>query len=361
VLKEAFLKEMMTLMKLRGTRHLAEILSFGFCEEQRRWFLVMAFVEGMSLQTYMDLHGLMPPVEAVACFRAVAEALGQAHALGIIHRDIKPANLLRAADGTLTLVDFGLAGAANARGTLDFAAPEQLRGRPADARSDVYSLAATLYFVLTREHPDRFRRERIPDKQLAELLARSLATNPEARPANATVLAGMLRDVAQSGAAQKGAPAIAAAPAGLPLPAPAPRETITEKRKIIVYGQGDKTEKGFPTATHLEQYIKEDIFHKYQGRFQYTQSKEADDIVLARDGLAHGRFEVEDRVSPNDKDREEYPPVKSVYIIRRSALYERPVKLSDLGIRNYQFGKRISEEDLAKIEKRAGNIEYFQP
>ena len=179
----------MALMRLGGMRHLAEILDFGFCQQQRRWFFVMAFVEGMSLQTHLDRHGPLPLEAAVACFRPLAEALGKAHALNIVHRDIKPANLLRGADGSLTLVDFGLAGAASARGTLEFAAPEQLRGGRGDARSDVYSLAATFYKVVTGEHSDYFQHDRIKDQTLADLLAVSLKANPRERPANAVEFA----------------------------------------------------------------------------------------------------------------------------------------------------------------------------
>ena len=187
-----FRKEMMALMQLRRQRHLAEILDFGFCEQQRRYYFVMTFVQGMSLQTYLDRHGLLSLEQAVRCFRPVAEALGRAHALEIFHRDIKPANLLRADDGSLTLLDFGLAGAAMARGTLAFTSPEQLRGQPGDARSDVYSLAATLYHALTRQPPDHFERGSIARAELADLLTQSLANNPRARPANAADFAARL-------------------------------------------------------------------------------------------------------------------------------------------------------------------------
>jgi formylglycine-generating enzyme required for sulfatase activity len=187
-----FRKEMMALMRLGRKRHLAEILEFGFCEQQRRWYFVTPFVDGMSLQTYLERHGPLSLEEAVNCFRPVAEELGQAHALGISHWDIKPANLLRAKDGSLTLVDFGLAGAASPRGTTAFAAPEQLRLQPAKFLSDVYSLAATFYYSVTREAPENFQRERIVHVGLAEMLVHSLG-NLQMRPANATEFAARLQ------------------------------------------------------------------------------------------------------------------------------------------------------------------------
>jgi serine/threonine protein kinase len=180
-------------MRLGRQQNLTEILDFGFCQQQRRWYFVMAFVQGMSLQTYLDRHGPLSMEQAVTSFRPVAEALGQAHALEIVHRDVKPANLMRAEDGRLTLVDFGLAGVPTARGTLAFTAPEQLRGQPSDARCDVYALAATFYHALTLQPPEHFERGCLAQEGLDELLALSLARMPRNRPANAAEFAARLQ------------------------------------------------------------------------------------------------------------------------------------------------------------------------
>jgi len=121
-------------------------------------------------------------------------------------------------------------------------------------------------------------------------------------------------------------------------------------RRIVVYGNGDKTRLGFPTAQDFRQWIKEDVFAKFGGRYHYTQGKDADVIVLSRDGLAHGHFEIEDKVMPDEKDRQVYPRVKFTYIVRSSVLYEKPVHLAALRIRVCSFGRPIDEVQFARIK-----------
>jgi serine/threonine-protein kinase len=121
--------------------------------------LVMDFVEGRSLAERIA-EGPLPDEEAFAIARTIADALAVAHSHGIVHRDIKPANILVEDDGTLHLIDFGIAsletatpdGLTDARsmvGTLRYAAPERLAGEPASPRSDVWALGAVLYEMLT--------------------------------------------------------------------------------------------------------------------------------------------------------------------------------------------------------------------
>lgn len=130
-------------------------------------------------------------------------------------------------------------------------------------------------------------------------------------------------------------------------------------RKIVLYGNADKSSKGFPTAESFRNYIREDVYRLEDGRYRFTQKKDADVIVLSRDGLIHGRFDVEAKVAPNSKDQVEYPPVKCVYLVRQSHLYEHPVPLAAFGISGIQFGKRISEQRLREIESQAGQITSF--
>ncbi len=123
-------------------------------------------------------------------------------------------------------------------------------------------------------------------------------------------------------------------------------------RRIIVYGNGDTTPKGFPTEEHFRQWIGGDVFTKYRARYHYTQGKDVDVIVLSRKGLAHGHFEIEDRVVPDQKDQQDYPPVKFTYLVRRSVLYRKPVRLfADLGIRVRQGGVHIEGSKLKEIMK----------
>jgi serine/threonine-protein kinase len=121
--------------------------------------LVMDFVEGRSLADRIA-EGPLPVEEAFAIAGTIADALAVAHSQGIVHRDIKPANILVEDNGTLHLIDFGIASLGTATpdgltdassmvGTLRYAAPERLAGEPASSRSDVWALGAVLYEMLT--------------------------------------------------------------------------------------------------------------------------------------------------------------------------------------------------------------------
>ncbi len=133
------------------------------------------------------------------------------------------------------------------------------------------------------------------------------------------------------------------------------------KPKILVYGHGDKRPVlGFPTDRDFEQWIKEDIFTKNRRRYHYTIGKDADVIVLSRGGLAYGHFEIEDKAKPDQKDYEDYPDVRFVYIVHSSALYFNPVRLSDLGIKNIHFGKVITDAQFDKIKKAAGEVHEYR-
>jgi hypothetical protein len=120
-------------------------------------------VHGESLAARLQRDRRLPIPEALRIFRAVAEGIAHAHSNGIIHRDIKPDNILLGEDGSVKLVDFGLARVLEADTTLsrtgtifgspNFMSPEQALGKPVDQRTDVYSLGATLYQMLTGVPP----------------------------------------------------------------------------------------------------------------------------------------------------------------------------------------------------------------
>jgi uncharacterized RDD family membrane protein YckC len=132
-------------------------------EDAGRPYIVMELMPGPTLQDLVDGQGPLPPEEAVGKLMDVIEGLQEAHRLGVVHRDVKPSNCFLTADGRVKIGDFGLAksltGAAHLTrtgafiGTPLFASPEQVRGDRVDEQSDLYSLAATLYCLLSGKAP----------------------------------------------------------------------------------------------------------------------------------------------------------------------------------------------------------------
>ena len=127
-------------------------------------FLVMAYIEGGSLQDRIKKRGRLPLSETLHIARGMLDALDFAHQKGIVHRDVKPSNILLSPDLHAYLVDFGIAlvlgktritrFGANI-GTPDYMSPEQIRGEQLDHRTDVYSFGCVLYEMLTGRTPFR--------------------------------------------------------------------------------------------------------------------------------------------------------------------------------------------------------------
>jgi eukaryotic-like serine/threonine-protein kinase len=147
-------------------------------------FFAMELVEGESLEERVARDGPLPLVEAANLIRQVADGLAHAHAAGVVHRDIKPGNLLVDRDGVVKILDLGLAkffgdepvqnaeGGQQVFGTVDFLSPEQaLNSQTTDARSDIYSLGCTLYFLLVGHAP-------FPEGTLTERLVGHVSKQP---------------------------------------------------------------------------------------------------------------------------------------------------------------------------------------
>ena len=124
-------------------------------------FICMAFYEGETLKKKIE-RGPFPVPEALDVVRQVAHGLVRAHERGIIHRDIKPANVLLTSDGTVKIVDFGLAKLSGRTaitregiplGTVYYMSPEQARGEPVDRRTDIWSLGVVLYEIVSGRRP----------------------------------------------------------------------------------------------------------------------------------------------------------------------------------------------------------------
>lgn len=178
------------LERFRQEGRLASLISHPRCvfvlkaeEEEGRPYIVMELMPGATLKDLVRQQGPLAPAVAVTKMIDVIDGLAEAHALGVIHRDVKPSNCFLMTDGRVKIGDFGLSklvqrgtdeslfpsGPANAPGadpqklaltrtgaflgTPLFASPEQIKGEPIDFRSDVYSAAATLYFLLTGKAP----------------------------------------------------------------------------------------------------------------------------------------------------------------------------------------------------------------
>ena len=205
-------------------------------------FLVMEYVDGTDLSSLVKKRGPLPLDQALDCILQAARGLEYAHQHGVVHRDIKPANLLLDRQGTVKILDMGLArldsaggqqdqltGTGQIMGTVDYMAPEQaLDTKHADARADIYSLGVTLWYLLTgrplfdgettveklmahQTKPVPSLRSACPDvsPELEAVFAKMVAKTPEARyQTMAEVIADLER--CRSGAAAA-APAVSIA------------------------------------------------------------------------------------------------------------------------------------------------------
>ena len=205
-------------------------------------FYVMERLEGRSLSERLRREGRVPVFEALEITAGVLEGLSAAHDIGIVHRDVKPPNVFLTPSGGVKLLDFGIAKITDsasavvtargvAIGTPRYMSPEQARGEPVDARSDLYAVGLILFEMLVGASPfedaedenelllAQLGRQAPPPSSLvadavAELdviVLRLLAKDPRQRPASAREVADALRELARG------------RPRALPAPRKAPR------------------------------------------------------------------------------------------------------------------------------------------
>jgi eukaryotic-like serine/threonine-protein kinase len=140
------------------SKHVARVYDHGTSEEHA--YLVMEFFEGGDLMKRLGGKALAP-TECLRLFRELMMALGDIHEKGILHRDLKPQNLMFRNDGSLAIVDFGIAkhidaadmtGQGEILGTPRYMSPEQVQGKALDLRTDIYSAGVLLYQMITGRH-----------------------------------------------------------------------------------------------------------------------------------------------------------------------------------------------------------------
>src|SRR6266581_346072 len=133
-------------------------------EQKSRPYIVMEFVKGQTLDRLMQTVGILPIADTLKIASRLCDALQYMHDHGVIHRDMKPSNIMLCEDGTLRIMDFGIAnteamrritfgGFSPTMGTPDYMAPEQIKGKRGDQPTDIYSLGAIIFEMLTGQVP----------------------------------------------------------------------------------------------------------------------------------------------------------------------------------------------------------------
>ena len=204
--------------------------------ENGHLFIAMPLYDGETLEARLD-RGRLVFDEAIPIAVQIAHGLGRAHDSGIVHRDVKPSNILILPDGTVKILDFGIAQTGNPTGsepcslagTIAYMSPEQASGLPADRRSDVWSLGIVIYEMLTGARPFAGRDGRSVRRAILEqeprlassmyvgippamdrVLLRTLAKAPDGRYAAMSHLAADLCDLVRSESPSHGREAVCA-------------------------------------------------------------------------------------------------------------------------------------------------------
>jgi serine/threonine protein kinase len=220
---ERFRSEAVTLARLN---HPNIATLYAFLRQGNDFFMMMEYVPGETLGNLISRSGAIPCAQALPLFCQALEGIHHAHSMGIIHRDLKPSNLMFTTNGSIKVMDFGIARALTSGrmtrtghliGTLEYMAPELIQGQGGDVRSDIYALGLLLYEMLTGRLPfqidndyalmkshmetpppgPRTFAQHLPDN-IDSILLKALEKRPEARYQSAaefrSVLIKMIRE-----------------------------------------------------------------------------------------------------------------------------------------------------------------------
>jgi hypothetical protein len=194
-IRERFYREARACARLA---HPAIVTVYDFGEENGTAYLAMELLQGTDLRRILAERRDIPVDKRVEMMANVCEGLDHAHQQGIVHRDIKPSNILITDDGRAKIVDFGIARLASSSltiagrvlGTPNYMAPEQILGKPCDARSDLFSVAIVTFEFLAWRHP--FQGDSIPKRIVRETADLLTAADPSLPPALAQAMARAL-------------------------------------------------------------------------------------------------------------------------------------------------------------------------
>ena len=167
VLKNEFSEDATFVAKFRteaqsaaGLEHPNIVNIYDVGSENGMYFIVMEYVEGITLKTYIEKKGQLNFKEAISIAIQVGRGIEAAHTKGIIHRDIKPQNIIISTEGKVKVTDFGIARAASSNtihadvmGSVHYSSPEQARNGFVDGKSDIYSLGIVMYEMVTGRVP----------------------------------------------------------------------------------------------------------------------------------------------------------------------------------------------------------------
>jgi len=219
-----------TIERFRNELRLARTISHrNICRmhdlgrEESTYFITMEYVPGEDLKSLIHRIGALPVGKAVSIARQVCEGLEEAHRVGVVHRDMKPQNIMIDREGNARIMDFGIARSVRGKGitgadvligTPEYMSPEQVDGKEAGPRSDLYSLGIVLFEMLTGRLPfegetplsvavkqkseappdPRALNRQIPE-DLARIVLQCLDKAPERRPASAAALSARLAEI----------------------------------------------------------------------------------------------------------------------------------------------------------------------